>query len=119
MLATNPARLRTLRGLLLAEPGAPPCYLDLDANVIDTVDRVRLVPSNRGLPGRGQWRQGFELIDLDWQSGVDHLLGATRTSTDPALFTCQTSGLLDRAESAGADTNVVASLDLSRGLLPG
>lgn len=66
-----------------------------------------------GIYQEGIRRQGFELIDPEWQSGIDHLLGATRTSTDPALFTRLWSGLLDRAAAAGADTIVVACLDLS------
>lgn len=66
-----------------------------------------------GIYQEGIRQQGFELIDLDWQSDVDHLLGATRTSTEPALFTRLWSGLTDRAQAAGADTIVVACLDLS------
>lgn len=66
-----------------------------------------------GIYQAGIRERGFELIDLDWQSDVDHLLGATRTSTDPALFTRLWSGLLDRAQAAGADTAVVACTDLS------
>jgi aspartate/glutamate racemase len=53
------------------------------------------------------------VIDPDWQSMVDHLLGVTRESTDPSLFARLWSELMTRAEAAGADTIVVACLDLS------
>ena len=66
-----------------------------------------------GIYQAGIRQSGFEVIDIGWQSDVDHLLGATRTSTDPALFTRLWSGLTDRARAAGADTIVVACLDLS------
>jgi aspartate racemase len=66
-----------------------------------------------GIYQEGIREHGFELIDIDWQSDIDHLLGATRTSTDPSLFTRLWAGLTDRAQAAGADTVVVACLDLS------
>lgn len=44
---------------------------DLAELKVGTGDRLRLVPFNRGLPGRGQWRQGFELVDLDGDGNLD------------------------------------------------
>lgn len=58
-------------------------------------------------------QRGFHVVDLDWQSDVDHLLGASRTSADRGLFARLWAGLTHRAEAANADTIVVACLDLS------
>jgi len=58
-------------------------------------------------------KQGFELVDPGWQSQIDHLLGATRTTTDPAVFTQSWRELTQQAERVGADTIIIACLDLS------
>ncbi len=61
--------------------------------------------------------RGLDVAAIDWQLEIDHLLGATRESHDPALFARMWAGLFDRAKAAGADTILVACLDLS-GILP-
>ena len=60
-----------------------------------------------GLRGRG-----FDLIDPGWQADVDHLLGLTR-DPDPSAPARVLAELLGRAWAAGADTVLVACLDLS------
>lgn len=66
-----------------------------------------------GIYQTGLRRRGFTVADLDWQMQIDHLLGTTRTSTDPAFFARLWSELLGQARKAGADTVLVACLDLS------
>lgn len=66
-----------------------------------------------GIYQTGIKQRGFELVEIDWQDAIDHLLGATRTTTDPAFFTSLWDGLISQAKSAGVDTLVVACLDLS------
>lgn len=55
----------------------------------------------------------LELTEPAWQNDIDRLLGATRDTTDPAVFARHWGGLLDQATRAGADTVLVACLDLS------
>lgn len=57
--------------------------------------------------------RGFPLFEPDWQSQVDHLLGTTRTSATPAVFAEQWRVLTEHARAGGADTLVLACLDLS------
>lgn len=66
-----------------------------------------------GIYQQGLRHRGFRLVDLDWQSDVDHLLGETRTTTDPLKLGGRLSSLIERARDAGADLAVVACLDLS------
>lgn len=56
---------------------------------------------------------GHELVDPDWQSGVDAMLSAVRETTDPEVFRQIWAPLLEKARAAGADTVLVACLDLS------
>lgn len=58
-------------------------------------------------------RRGIGLATLDWQGQVDHLLGATRTTRDSAHFTRIWHELLGQARNSGADTVLVACLDVS------
>jgi aspartate racemase len=57
--------------------------------------------------------RGLELAEPAWQGDIDRLLGATRETTDATTFTRHWAGLLDQASRTGADTVLVACLDLS------
>lgn len=87
------------------------------AAIPESASRVALIAARptieSGIYQDGLRKRRLIVIDPDWQSQVDHLLGTTRTSTDPSLFARLWSELMERAEAAGADTIVVACLDLS------
>jgi len=57
--------------------------------------------------------RGFTVVEGRWQGDVDKLLSATRSAREPVLFTTFWTGLIDQARAAGADTLLVACLDLS------
>jgi aspartate racemase len=57
--------------------------------------------------------RGFDVVEVEWQSAIDHLLGLTRTSTDSELFARLWAALIDEAVAVRADAIVVACLDLS------
>jgi aspartate racemase len=57
--------------------------------------------------------RGFAVVEGGWQDDVDKLLAATRTSREPVLFTTLWTAMLEKARVAGADTLLVACLDLS------
>lgn len=57
--------------------------------------------------------RGFEWVDIGWQPQIDNLLGIIRTSTDPALFASLWDEIIGRIQMTGADTIIVACLDLS------
>jgi aspartate racemase len=94
--------------------------VELATAALPPTARVALVAA-RPTVESGLYRSGLaargavliETVDPGWQADVDHLLGATRTTTDPALFAQAWAGLADRARAAGADTLLVACLDLS------
>lgn len=44
----------------------------------DSADRLRFVPFGDGLPGRGQWRQGFEIADMNGDGHLDIVHGPPR-----------------------------------------
>ena len=62
-----------------------------------------------------------EKLDIPWilsneqgpEVQVDHLLGMTRTTTDPLVFAGLWRELTEQVETAGADTILIACLDLS------
>jgi aspartate racemase len=58
-------------------------------------------------------QRGMAVVEIDWQAQIDHLLGTTRTSTEPALFARLWRDLIEQAQAAHADTLLVACLDLS------
>jgi aspartate racemase len=82
-----------------------------------SVRRVALIAARptaeAGIYQSGMRGRGLDVIDLDWQSGIDRFLGETRTSSDPAIFARSWDALIHRARSAQADLIVVACLDLS------
>lgn len=57
--------------------------------------------------------RGLEVAAIDWQPDVDGLLVATRRTREPVLFTTLWTGLVDQARESGADTLLVACLDLT------
>lgn len=61
----------------------------------------------------GLRKRGLDVVDIDWQADIDHLVGITRTSTDPILLRRSWKGLTARAARARVDTLIVACLDLS------
>ena len=51
------------------------------------VDRLRFVPLGTGLPEQGQWRQGFDIADIDGDGNLDIIHGPARKSGNrPAIF---------------------------------
>jgi hypothetical protein len=55
---------------------------------IDRVDRLKLVPFERGLPRSGQWRNGFALADMNADGHLDLVHGPPRKGSValPAIF---------------------------------
>ncbi len=58
-------------------------------------------------------RSGSEFIPVNWQSQIDDLIESVKTSKDAAFFRMQWQALLAQAEAAGAETVIIACLDLS------
>ncbi len=50
---------------------------------LETVDRLRFEPFDQGLPRRGQWRNGFDVADMNADGHPDIVFGAPR-KTAPA-----------------------------------
>lgn len=50
-------------------------------------DRLRFVPLSKGLPQQGQWRQGFDVADINDDGKLDIVHGpARKAGTRPAIF---------------------------------
>lgn len=102
-------------------------FVDLESLAVETTDSLRLVPSGRGLPGRGQWRQGFELVDMNGDGHLDIVHGPARKSDSlPKIFLGDGEGgwrlwrearfegqPLDYGDVAVADLNGDGNLDLA------
>jgi aspartate racemase len=66
-----------------------------------------------GLYQRRLAARGLAVAEGGWQDDVDKMLAATRTSREPVVFTTFWTALLAKAQAEGADTVLVACLDLS------
>lgn len=67
---------------------------------VSTVDRIRLVPFDRGLPRSGQWRNGFALADMNGDGHLDIVHGPPRkTLGRPAVFLGDGAGGWQRWEA--------------------
>jgi len=100
---------------------------DLEALAVETTDSLRLERLGRGLPGRGQWRQGFELVDMNGDGHLDIVHGPARKSDSlPKIFLGDGEGgwrlwrearfegkPLDYGDVAVADFNGDGALDLA------
>lgn len=54
---------------------------------IPAVSRLRLVPFDKGLPRSGQWRNGFDVADMNKDGHLDIVHGAARKgATSPVIF---------------------------------
>lgn len=54
---------------------------------IPVVSRLRLVPFDAGLPRRGQWRNGFDVADMNGDGQLDIVHGAARKGASrPVIF---------------------------------
>lgn len=52
-----------------------------------TVDRLRIAPLGAGLPEQGQWRQGFDIADIDGDGHLDIVHGpARKAGSRPSIF---------------------------------
>lgn len=66
-----------------------------------------------GIYQNGILKRGLKSIDPHWQIEVDHLLTATRSAPSETVIRGLWDGLMAKAESAGADTVLIACMDLS------
>ena len=98
---------------------------------IETSDRLRLVPFDRGLPRRGQWRNGFDIADMNADGHLDIVFGAARKSypARPNVFLSDGQGSwrpwreakypplpYDYGDAAVADFNGDGHMDLALGV---
>ena len=83
-------------------------------------DQWRLVDFGRGLPQRGQWRQGFVIVDFDGDGHLDLVHGPVRKGTKfPTVFFGDGTGgfrgqTLQVARAEGYDYGDVAVADFNR-----
>ncbi len=66
-----------------------------------------------GIYQSGIFNRSLDVVDPQWQIDIDRLIGATRSERDPVFFRTLWNGLMARAKSAGADTVLIACMDLS------
>lgn len=92
--------------------------------------RLRVVPFGKGLPDSGQWRNGFDLADINKDGNLDIVHGPARKSLgNPSLFLGDGKGnwrrwseatfprlAFDYGDAAAADFNGDGNLDLALGM---
>ena len=94
-------------------------------------DRLRFEPFDRGLPRRGQWRNGFDVADMNGDGHLDIVFGAARKSypARPNIFLGDSRGRwrpwrqakypalpYEYGDAAAADFNGDGHMDLALGL---
>lgn len=95
----------------------------------ETVDRLHFTPFDEGLPRRGQWRNGFEIADINGDGDLDIVHGPPRKGGSwPAIFLGDGEGHwrpwqevsfpagYDYGDVATADFNGDGHLDLALGI---
>ncbi|MCG8457872.1 MAG: VCBS repeat-containing protein [Holophagales bacterium] len=60
---------------------------------LEEVDRIRMVPFDKGLPKSGQWRNGFDIADMDGDGHLDIVFGPSRKGRSrPNIFLGNSEG---------------------------
>lgn len=84
------------------------------ASIPKTARRVALITAqataDSGIYQKALQDCGFEVAEIGYQAEINHLLGATRTTRDGAVFKQHWANILDGVE---ADAVLIACLDLS------
>lgn len=78
----------------IAQPVPPPGPSPEEVDAIQSsyqidvaeVDRLRFVPAGQGLPETGQWRNGFEVADMNEDGHLDIVHGTPRKSFNPPVI---------------------------------
>ncbi|MFL6193361.1 MAG: FG-GAP repeat domain-containing protein [Thermoanaerobaculia bacterium] len=64
---------------------------------LKSADRLRFAPMSEGLPVQGQWREGFEIADINGDGRLDIVHGPARKSgSRPVVFLGQADGTWKR-----------------------
>lgn len=97
---------------------------------LERVDRVALEPYDQGLPTSGQWRNGFDLADMNGDGHLDIVFGPARKATPrPTIFLGDGKGTwrrwtearfppssYDYGDAIAADWNDDGHMDLAFGI---
>lgn len=110
---------------------APPPVAPIEVSTPPASDRLSFVPFDQGLPRRGQWRNGFEVVDFDGDGHPDIVHAPPRKGTPvPRIFLGDGAGAwtsfgvrdlprglrLDYGDVAVADFDRDGRLDLALGV---